>query len=373
MSRDRKFLYTLSILFLILLFSVFFIPFNETKLLVTALLIIFTFFILRFIKKKSILSINKKQVVLLLFVFGLLFVMIYYLSGLHFGFYKSQLPLSFLSLSKVIIPIVISIILFELIRNRLLAQNNKIIDVIIFVASIVLEATLFSNITLIDTFSKFMDMVGLTIFPAITYNLLYNYLSRRYGFYPNIIFRLITTLFPYILAIVPATPDAIYALVKLVFPLAIYLFINSLYEKKKKIAKEKRSKLSYVGLGLSLIMMTSVMMVVSGQFRFSAIVIATGSMVGELNVGDVVIYEKFDDQIIKEGQIIVYKKNNVKVVHRVVKIQNINGTTRYYTKGDANDGLDYGFITNNDILGVTNFKISYIGYPSIWVNSIFEK
>jgi signal peptidase len=96
-------------------------------------------------------------------------------------------------------------------------------------------------------------------------------------------------------------------------------------------------------------------------------------MTGELNKGDVAIYERYEDQFIIEGQVIVYEKNNSIIVHRVADIQIINGITRYYTKGDTNENLDVGFITDENIVGLVNLKLPYFGYPTLWVRSLFER
>ena len=96
-------------------------------------------------------------------------------------------------------------------------------------------------------------------------------------------------------------------------------------------------------------------------------------MTGTLNVGDTIIYEKYEGEVIDEGQIIVFKDGSVAVIHRVVDIERINGVTRYYTKGDANDGLDLGYRTANDIIGTTKLKISLIGYPTLWLRSLFSR
>ena len=114
-------------------------------------------------------------------------------------------------------------------------------------------------------------------------------------------------------------------------------------------------------------------MLISNQFRFGAYVIATESMTGEINKGDIVIYEKYEDHDIEKGQVIVFEKNNSVVVHRVENIENINGITRYYTKGDANEDSDSGYITKGDIIGVVNYKLPFIGYPSIWIRSLFNR
>ena len=51
----------------------------------------------------------------------------------------------------------------------------------------------------------------------------------------------------------------------------------------------------------------------------------------------------------------------------------VNGEKRYTTKGDANDDIDDGYITNEDIVGISKFRIAYIGYPSVWLHDMFSK
>ena len=77
-------------------------------------------------------------------------------------------------------------------------------------------------------------------------------------------------------------------------------------------------------------------------------------------------------QNIKEGQIILFEKQDRVIVHRVVEIVNIDSEIRYYTKGDANEKNDEGFIVKSNIIGLAKFKIPYVGYPSIWIRDIFS-
>jgi len=113
-------------------------------------------------------------------------------------------------------------------------------------------------------------------------------------------------------------------------------------------------------------------MLISCQFRFGALVIATDSMTGEINKGDVIIYEQYDDQEIREGQIIVFSQQTNKIIHRVVRIEEIGGEVRYYTKGDANYAEDPGYRTEADIVGLTDLKVAYIGYPTLWLHELLE-
>jgi signal peptidase len=101
-------------------------------------------------------------------------------------------------------------------------------------------------------------------------------------------------------------------------------------------------------------------------------VIATDSMTGELNKGDVAIYEQYDDQFIQKGQVIAFEQNGSVVIHRVVDIEIINGITRYYTKGDVNEERDADFITSGQIIGLVDHKLPFLGYPTLWMRSLFQ-
>jgi signal peptidase len=304
-------------------------------------------------------------------VTGLLYLMTYNLSGVKFGFFKSVYTLNINNIFKRIIPLTFVIISVEIIRCIFIAQSNKLVNVTSFITFIIVDILLFGNLVVVTNFNTFMDLMAMTLLPAVTSNVLYQYLSKRYGIYPNIVFRLIITLYPYIIPYVPATPDSLVSFCKLIIPLLIYYFIDALYEKKRKYAAIRKSKWGYVAASGIIAALVALVMLISCQFRFGMLVIATDSMTGEINIGDAIIYERYEEQIIGEGDIIVFLKGDAMVVHRVVDIKKINNQNRYYTKGDANDNLDAGFIIDSDIVGITNIKVSYIGYPTLWIRNIF--
>ena len=95
-------------------------------------------------------------------------------------------------------------------------------------------------------------------------------------------------------------------------------------------------------------------------------------MTGAVDYGDAVIFESYKNQKINKGDIIVFTKDNLRLVHRVVEIEKVNGKLRYYTQGDANEYVDVDYRTDSDIMGIYQFKIKYIGYPTLFVNDLFE-
>ena len=372
MSKDIKKLYIIcSVIFAVLLSAIAADKFGGkiTVSLIFAALAALTFFGIR---KRASRSIQKKEVLLITIVIGVIFVIALQMSGLFFSFYENPY---FVNRNRAlilvrVIPSIVIIVSGEIIRSILLAQKGRFASITSYFVGFMSEVLLFYQITQLNSLYRFMDLIALTLFPAITANIYYHYVSSRYGAIPNIAFRLITTLYVYCFATLSAMSDALLACVKLIFPLIMLAIISSLFEKRKKNAVRKNKKLSAISIILTILIVVPVAMLISCQFRFGALVIATESMTGEINKGDMIIYERYDGQQIGEGQVIVFLENNSKIVHRVVEIKNISGEVRYYTKGDANDDFDVGYRLSDDIVGLTDIKVSYVGYPTLWLREI---
>ena len=371
---DKKLLYIISSTTLAVLLLALLLPGEHVGRYVAAILLIplaiFTWF---FIKKRSIPSPNYKEILLILVVFGVIYVVIYFLTGLSFDFYKNPTRLSFERFFSYILPTVAIILSSEVIRWIIRAQEDKIADRLCYAACVVASTMVYGNIHYIVTFNRFMDFVGLYLFPAVISNLLFHYLSKRYGMYPNIAYRIITSLYVYLIPILPNMADSLFALYNLAFPIIVYFFIDSLYEKKIKYALAKKSKFAVPITVIAAAILIGFVMLISNQFYYGTLVVATDSMTGELNKGDAALFERYEDQTIIEGQVIVFEKNDVLVIHRVADIQIIKGIRRYFTKGDANKDLDAGFIFDHDIVGLVNFKVPYVGYPTLWLRSLFDR
>lgn len=377
MQIDRKKLYIISASILVALLITLFAPMGVSRIIAAILLVPAAIVSIIFIKKRRALSINSKQVLLLLTVIGMLYLMLYYLSALHFGFTRTGYGLKTNVIFRFIIPTAVIIVSTELIRHVLCVQKDRWATVFAYFITLCADVIICASIPEITNIATFMDVVGLTLFPGILYNLLYNYLSVRYGFLPNVIYRALTVWVFYLIPYGSGISNSLVAFINTMLPIVIYAFIDSLYEKKRRYALGNRSRL-YVAVSrvltvIVVLLMLGTVMLISNQFRYGALVIATESMAGELEKGDIVIFESYKDQTIEEGQVIVFEKGNSTVVHRVVDIKIINGNTRYYTKGDANDDLDSDFITDTDIVGLAQRKLPFFGYPTLWLRGLFKR
>ena len=115
-------------------------------------------------------------------------------------------------------------------------------------------------------------------------------------------------------------------------------------------------------------------------------VVVSGSMEPAFYRGDIVMVEKtnflgiqeFNVNDIQKGDVVVYdaKWFNQPVIHRVIDIVNVNGTTMYLIKGDNNKSPDPYYVTKEQIeskvvtIGDNLVVIPKVGYLSLWLRGL---
>ena len=100
-------------------------------------------------------------------------------------------------------------------------------------------------------------------------------------------------------------------------------------------------------------------------FGKKAFVIISGSMIPEIQIGDVVVVNETDD--VHVGDVIAFRRESTVIVHRIVKEMNINGAIMYQTKGDNNNVEDKELVGMSAIEGVMIGKIPFIGKILMWL------
>ena len=115
-------------------------------------------------------------------------------------------------------------------------------------------------------------------------------------------------------------------------------------------------------------------------------VVVSGSMEPVFYRGDIVAIEKadllgiqeFNPEDVKVGDIVVYdaKWFDQPVIHRIINITEINGTTMYVIKGDNNNRPDPYYVKADQIQarvltwGDSPIVIPYIGNLSLWIRGL---
>ena len=236
----------------------------------------------------------------------------------------------------------------------------------------------YSSFYLIAVKSRYdiLVTIGISILPAISNNILYSYISRKFSYKPVIFLKLIMQLYTFVLPIIPNTNYYITSLILLWFPVLLNIKLIKLKQEidDKELEREDYKR-KYGGLIVAILFLIVLVYFYSGYFKYHAVAIGSGSMNPIIKYGDVVIINKekslYDLDI---GEIIAYWNENHLIVHRIVeRKEQENGKVMIITKGDANENNDIINIDESNYYGVIHYKIPYIGLPTIWVNELISE
>lgn len=381
MKKDKIRIFILEVLLIIILFFALFAVNIFSRSVLSITICIYAVIVAYLLKRRKIASINKKQATILMIIFAMLYLAIFYLFGLYFGFIKSKIMLSFNTLFKFILPISIIIVSSEFIRRIFLSHKliikfkEKKLDISIlltYISMVIIDLLIYTDVYNLAKLDDVLTIVGFVFFASLSCNLLYNYIANRYGSKGIIIYRLITVLFIYVFPVVPDMYVFFRSFLRMLYPYIIYLVFEKLYSKNDYIVALHDKKKEFISNTVLLVIAALLVMLISCQFRYGIIVVGSSSMTGTLNKGDAVIFEKYTNQKLEQGQIIIFNYNNIQTIHRIVDIQKVNGEYRYYTKGDANQINDQEYRKKTDIYALVNLRVKYIGYPTLWVRDLFS-
>lgn len=373
MRPDKKKVYILEVLLLAILLFTLLVSKIYSRIILACLLTGCAVATSIFLKKRNTQTRNSKKVSILMTVFAVIYLVVFYLMGLYFGYYKPVRTFGYKTLIQYIIPLAMIIVSSEMMRSILLAQKAKFTKVLTFFVMVIIDLLIYNNIYYMETYDEIIEMIGFTFFASVACNLLYNYVSVRYGFVGNIIYRLITILYAYIIPIIPNVYIFFRSILRMVYPYIIYHVLEYTFAGQRKAVSRKSKRKGFIGKAILIIVIAVGAMLISCQFAYGMLIIGTGSMIDTINPGDAIIYERYNgEQVVEEGDIIIFTKENIKIVHRVVDKKVVNGETRYITKGDANQHNDEGYITDKSIWGISKFRIAYIGCPTIWLRDMIS-
>lgn len=374
MKSDKLILYIIeSALIIFLLCSIIF---NQvlTKTIMAIILLFFMLISMRFIKSYKVRGRYNKKITSTMIIIGIVYISALYVLGIYVGFYNATVKLSTWSLINYIIPYIVIIISIENIRKTILLKEDKKSNIIILIATILLDIALGINIYAVNSLNDYFTLIGFILFSSIANNILYNYIITKHRNCKAIIaYKLITIIYVYIIPIIPNILILFETIIRIVVPYIIYLVLEAMYSKKQKnLSTTVTTKDVIITVSLTIIA-TVIIMLISCVFRFGVLVIGSGSMTGTINKGDAIIYERLGkEEVIEIGDIIVFKNDGVRVIHRVIDKKDSGSGMKYYTKGDANPNEDEGYRVEEDVIGKVRLRIPYIGQLTVKLNEMFE-
>lgn len=376
-------LYLFEVILLIILIVALLVSNNMTLPIVALSVFVYMIVVRKMFTRNQRKSLYEREIMYVLIGLGLAYIGIFYLLGFTYcGFAKQTIPFGIDTIFRYIIPNTIIIISSEIVRFIFLSQDGSVrlrgrrVDfskLLTFINMVMIDLLIVRGIYNLNTLNGFLGLTGFALFASISCNLFYNYISKKYGEKPVMAHRLITTLYVYFIPVLPNLYIYFRSFIRMAYPFIMYLILEYGFTKDKHVVSYKEKKMNFVRIAAVLVITALFTMLISCKFRYGIIVIGSGSMTGSINYGDAAVFESYHGQKIEPGQVIVFMKDDVRLIHRVVDIQRINGELRYYTKGDANENLDPGYRTESDLRGVFHFKINYIGYPTLFINEVFNQ
>ena len=209
----------------------------------------------------------------------ILYVIIYFLSGLIFGFEVTPYAKDFLSILKNLWSFVLVAVMQEVVRYELLKTNYKkklnfiLITILFFVINLNFNSFL-SNFTGIE---KGFTYVFSVIIPGILESLILTYLAYKVGLKGSIIYRLFMTALPFVVPIVPHLNWFLSSFIGIMLPLITYVYIN--YVDTLKTERLSRREMKSYGLKsyIPIFLIASVLVAfVMGGFKYQPIAIMSG-------------------------------------------------------------------------------------------------
>lgn len=310
-----------------------------------------------------------------LFIALIIYIIIYFLLGLIFGFEKTPYAKDLFNIIKNIWSFGSIIFFQEFIRESLIKNEKKKIWNFILMTIIFMLINLnYNNIE-----SHFTDLKEIFIYtstiliPAILESAICTYLVYIGGAKFSIIYRLFVTLPSFIVPIIPNLDWFGTAIVGVTLPLAIYIYLNYVHvNRSERLSKRERRSYNPVVYVPVFIFIGLLAGFVMGLFKYQPIAVLSGSMSPTFNRGDAVVVNKLTTREkgeLKKGDIIQYVSGTKYVVHRIVDITNDErGNKLFITKGDHNNTVDADKVALENVKGKVSFVIPLIGYPSVWLS-----
>lgn len=311
----------------------------------------------------------------------IVFFILYYSIGLIVGFQNTPYSSTFKGIVKNIWSFGVIIFFQEYIREVLINRTgrNKMLLVLITLIFTFLDI---SKVLVLSEFNapiKVFQFIVITLNPAIAKSMLLTYLTYKADFLPSLVYKVSLGIYSFIVPFIPNLNWFLIGVIDIVLPFVTFIIVHkNLYKKEEPNIKSNKSK--YKGMLLYapiFVVLTVLVILVSGVFHYQLIAIASNSMNPIFYKGDAIIFEKLskdEKDKIKIGEVIVYNSEGKYIIHRVVeKKETITGTYLYKTKGDNNKSPDSKLVEENQIVGKTSLVVKFIGYPTVLLQEAISK
>jgi signal peptidase len=316
----------------------------------------------------------KKKITEYTLIACLIYVIIYLISGLFVTFGENPYSTTLKGIVMNIWGFGTVLISKEYIRYRLinnvLKKDKKLITILVTILFILIDFEIWNQIDLnnLSTYTL-MAVICQKLIPIIAENVLFSYLAVNNNFTSSVIYAFLTNLYLWISPILPNTPWIMDTIIDVTIPTILLLYIR--YEKSKLDQIKIRERLESTDpRGIMPFVIVSILVIwfAIGVFPIKPVAIASGSMEPIINIGDIAIIKECEVNDVNVGDIIEYQKDDYTIVHRITKKVQRDGEFYFTTKGDNNEQADNEEVTESQLVGKVFFKVRYLGYPAVWLD-----
>ncbi len=331
--------------------------------------------------KKGYIRISKNNLYYIyMIIISILQIIVTFYIGFFKGFVKSPYNRDIISILKNIFIQAIPIVGIEFTRALITNRNkdNKVLIAFVTLILILLEIKYNVFVNLYSNKKLFFEYNCSIILPLIACNILYTYLTLKVSFLLPLIHRIFSVVYVSLSPIFPDVDWFILGTINILSDILIYILFKYKYtimQKKKSKNRNRQNTHNKVSYVVTLTFCITLVCFMLGVFKYEPITILSNSMFPSFCRGDVVIYRKISNDELRNihvGSIIIYNIKEQNIAHRVVDIVKENGTILYKTKGDYNNVSDTNLVRIEQIKGICEFHIKYIGYPSVWLHDYFN-
>ncbi len=323
---------------------------------------------------------NKIDKIQTIIIAVIVYLIVYFLSGLIFGYQYSPYSHNFFKILGNVWAYLPVFACQEYIRSILVNYSSRkkyilAIITVLFVAVELNYTEIDKNFSSMATAFEYMSSV---LIPSVVKNSLFTYIASIAGYVPNMIYRMVIQAVYFITPIFPNLDWFGIAIFEIVTPSVIYFYMNFAQMKTEERISRKRinrdNPLNILPVYAALLMFVGFVL---GLFRNAPVAIVSDSMVPAFSRGDVVVVRKFkisEAELLKKDDVLQYELDGRMIVHRILRIkEDDQGQRTFITKGDNNNAPDLKPVSESQIRGVVKYVIPKIGYPSVWLNDIFSK
>lgn len=306
----------------------------------------------------------------------IIFFLVSYGLGFFVGFLRNAYSLAPSAVFDNIFAPVIIIITTEILRYVIISSNKDKKSVIVLTTVFLTILELFITLKPINyaDFAGLFKIITATVLPIISKNVVISYLDFHVGYKSGLVYRIIMDLYLFVMPIVPDLGDYLTSMIGIGLPFIIFIYSSRIINEHNNGIERSYGKRTLRWFDIPAYLFLIILIcLISGFFPYFMIGIGSESMTPKINKGDAVIIHKVSSpKELKTGEVIAFRLKDKTIVHRLVKIEKVNGTTYYRTKGDANNSIDNVDLTFNNIRGKVVFDIPYIAYPTIYLTEFLN-